>query len=97
MPQVEYVGYFILAAVIVLGLFFTVTKPMKENTKQMTELTLEYKHQREWQKSHEESFNKQVEKNSEKHREIWEHNHEQDKKIQDHEVRIGLLEKKGGG
>lgn len=96
MEQVEYVGYFVLAAGIVISLIFTVTRPMKENTKQMTELTLELKHQREWQTAHEEDFKKQVAKNAEKHKELWAYNDEQDKVIEDHEKRIIKLENKGG-
>lgn len=95
MSQVEYVGYFVLAAVIVVGLFFTVTKPMTENTRQMTELTVELKNQREWQKSHEKEFKEQIAKNSGSHERIWKHNDEQDKTLQDHEKRITILENKG--
>lgn len=96
MEQVEYVGYFVLAAVIVVGLFFTVTKPMTANTKQMTELTVELKYQREWQERHEKEFKEQIVKNSGSHERIWKHNDEQDKIIEDHEKRIIKLENKGG-
>lgn len=46
---------------------------------------------------HEKDFEGQVEKNSEKHREIWEHNKKQDEKIADHEKRIFSLENSKNG
>lgn len=96
MEQVQYVGYFVLAAVIVLGLFFTVAKPLTANTKQMTELTVELKYQRERQEKHEKEFKEQIAKNSGGHERIWKHNDEQDRAIEDHEKRITILEQKGG-
>ena len=42
----------------------------------------------------EDDFNAKCKHNSESHKKIWEHNLEQDDRLEDHEVRISLIEEK---
>lgn len=99
MGDYEFLGRAVEAIVLIIGLIFTVSRPLMKNTEQMSNLSLQFKMHSELYDEHVKEFKDQIKKNSEKHEELWKHNHEQDAKIQDHETRIYLLEKldkKGG-
>lgn len=73
--------------IALVGLIASIIKPIISLTKSITELTVvvrELKSDMATQKS----------SSHETHRRIWEHEGEQDKKISDHETRIGRLEGK---
>ena len=74
--------------IALVGLFFTVAKPIINLTNNISKLD----HTCERLDSQFSTFEVN---NKESHRRIWEHNDEQDKAINDHEMRITTLE--GGG
>ena len=74
--------------IALVGLFFTVAKPIINLTNTISKLD----HTCERLDSQFSTFEVN---NKESHRRIWEHNDEQDKAINDHEMRITTLE--GGG
>lgn len=71
--------------VALVGLFLTVGAPVMKLITSITKLTGAV-----------DALQKDVEgltvKNTEAHRRIWEHNDEQDEKLNDHETRIKLME-----
>lgn len=80
--------------VVLVGLFTAICVPMikasNRNTKAMTELTVTMQTLAEKLTSLESN-------NTESHRRLWKHNENQDRTIQDHEIRIVTLEQKGAG
>ena len=78
----------------IVGLFLTVGKPIINLNKTMTTLNINVEHNSNELAELKSDFKSQRENAHESHRRLWEHNTAQDKKIQDHEVRIGILEGK---
>ena len=81
----ELIGMMIVALGTILGVGVTVVKPILSVVKTMTELNESIKNLAD-------KFNMFDVANSEAHKRLWRHNEEQDKKIQDHETRIFLIE-----
>ena len=92
MSEAEMVGAVVLALVTILGLFFTVAKPLAANTRQMTELSMQIKNLSELYDRHEEEFEKQILRNSDAHKRLWNHSVEQDQRLDNHEIRLTKLE-----
>lgn len=72
--------------ITLVGLFFTVGKPIINLNTNITTLTVTVA-------LLEKRFATSETKNSDSHARIWEHNEEQDKTLNDHEQRIGILER----
>ena len=81
----EMVGLIVVSLGTILGVGITVVKPILEVVKSITELN-------ESIKSLTEKFNAFEVNNNNAHKRIWDHNDEQDEKLQDHEIRIKLIE-----
>ncbi len=77
----------VIVIVTLFGLIAAIVKPIVNMTRAMTRLTVVMEQT-------EKSLNKLTTDNTESHRRIWNHNEEQDATINDHEVRIGILEHK---
>jgi len=81
----EFIGMLVASIVLLGSLFFMFYKPLKENTKTMTELTCAIQSQNE-------KVNDFKIVNKEEHEKIWTHEDRQDNEIRDHEKRIWNLE-----
>ena len=81
----ELIGMMIVALGTILGVGVTIVKPILEVVKTMTELNESIKNLTGKVNIFEAS-------NDKAHKRIWDHNDEQDEKIQDHEKRISLIE-----
>lgn len=79
----------VLALVVLIGLIATVVKPMITLTKSITELTGAMREMKE-------DLTGLMVKNTESHRHLWMKNEEQDGRLDDHEIRIRLVEEKKG-
>lgn len=90
MNEAEMIGSVVLVLVIIVGLFFTIYTPMKQNVKAMTELTCTMKLLSDKLTALESN-------NTDSHRRIWDKEDEQDEKLSDHEKRISIMEKIKGG
>ena len=77
----------VIVIVTLFGLIAAIVKPIVNMTRAMTRLTVVMEQT-------EKSLNKLTTDNTESHRRIWNHNEEQDATINDHEVRIGILDHK---
>lgn len=86
----------VTALVALVGLFFTVGKPILSLNRNIVELNLTMKQQGTDIKRNSEELEDQKKHARESHKRLWEHNNEQDETLQDHEHRIGALEHKGG-
>lgn len=73
--------------IALVGLIATIVKPLINLTRSITELTVVV---RELKKD----MADQKTSAHETHRRLWEHETEQDKRLADHETRIGILEGK---
>lgn len=73
--------------VVLVGLIASILKPLINLNSSITKLTVAV-----------ENLQKDVEgmtaKSSEAHRRLWDHNEEQDHKLEDHEIRIQKVEEK---
>lgn len=87
MSQAEIIGYIIMALSALLGLYYTVCKPMLENQKTMTELTCAIKELSKELLSFETS-------NKESHENINKKLDEHDDILRNHETRIYHFENK---
>lgn len=76
-----------------LSIYNPLSKAQKDNTKAMTELTVTMKNVTERLLGFEKDMEHFETKNNESHRRIWTHNADQDKKIEDHETRLQIIEK----
>lgn len=85
MNESEMIGVIVIALGTILGVGVVVVKPMLQVVRSITELN-------ESIKSLAKNFNVFETNNNNSHKRIWEHNDEQDEKIQDHETRIRLIE-----
>lgn len=83
MTMTEYDVILVIGAMFTLGVAI-VTPILKLNTT-ITKL-------RDSIEAHSESQKEYKKKNDESHDKIWDHEHEQDEKIHDHETRIRILE-----
>ena len=83
----EAIGMLIIALGSVLGVGVTVVKPILQVVKSMTELN-------ESIKTLAEKFGKFEVNNHEDHKRIWRHNDKQDEILQEHELRIKLMEER---
>ena len=81
----ELIGMMIVALGTILGVGVTIVKPILEVVKTMTELNESIKNLTG-------KVNLFEAANDKAHKRIWDHNDEQDEKIQDHEKRISLIE-----
>ena len=72
---------------MLIGGIISIVTPIVKLTKSITELTVKV-----------DDFSHQIEQQSvrskEAHKRLWEHNEEQDDKLQEHEIRISNLENK---
>jgi hypothetical protein len=72
---------------VLIGGIVSIVTPIVKLTKSITELTVKV-----------DDFARQIEQQSvrskEAHKRLWEHNEEQDDKLQEHEIRISNLESK---
>ncbi len=78
--------------IALVGLFLTVGKPIINLNKTMTTLNVNVEHNSQELKELKGDFKTQRDSASASHQRLWDHNAQQDKQIQDHETRIGLLE-----
>ena len=81
----EMIGLIIVSLGSIVGLAFTVAKPILDVTKTMTTLNESIKNLTD-------KFSVFEISNLEAHKRIWNHNDEQDELLQDHEIRIKLME-----
>lgn len=92
MEEAKQIGEIIVAAGVIVGLFFTVTKPVIYVTKALAEHSLLLKNFIEAFKNHEMDFKNQVNKNDSEHEEIRKRIRDHDTAIQDHELRLKFIE-----
>ena len=85
MNEAEAIGLVALALVVLVGLFFTIYSPMKQNVKAMTELTCTMR-------TLSDKLTVLETNNTDSHRRLWSKQEEQDGKLSDHETRIVCLE-----
>lgn len=85
MGNSEVIGMIVIALGSILSVGVIIVKPMLQTVKIMTELN-------ESIKTLTEKFNKFEVNNHDDHKRIWNHNEEQDEKLQDHEKRIWVIE-----
>lgn len=83
----EMIGLIIVSLGSIVGLAFTVAKPILDVTKTMTTLNESIKNLTD-------KFAVFEISNLEAHKRIWSHNEEQDEQLQDHEFRIKLMEER---
>lgn len=77
------------AVVIGLGALIALAKPLRDNTRAMTENTEQIRHLTDQQKRYEDH-------NSDGHKRLWEHNCKQDERLNQHDLILRDLENKGG-
>ena len=76
-----------LGIVALVGFMITIISPLMKLSKTMTELNVNMQNLNQ-------AMNTLTSNNTESHRRIWEHNEEQDSKIENHEKRITKIETK---
>lgn len=79
--------------IALVGLFFTVGKPIINLNSNITMLNANIKHNSDELNEQKEVLKEQRKSAHESHTALWRKNNEQDATIQDHEVRISVLEK----
>ncbi len=87
MNESEMIGLIVISMGTILGVGVIVVKPILQVVKSITELN-------ESIKTLSEKFSVFEVSNLEAHKRIWNHNDEQDEKIQDHEKRLSIIENK---
>lgn len=80
--------------IALVGLFFTVGKPVINLNNTMTTLNVNVEHNSQELAELKGDFKSQRTSAHESHTKLWEHNTKQDKTLQDHETRLGILEHK---
>ena len=85
MSEAEIVGSIALGLVALVGLYFAIYSPMKQNVQAMTELTCTMRSLTERLVALESN-------NTDSHRRLWDKEDEQDDKLAEHEKRIALIE-----
>lgn len=73
--------------IALVGLFATMVKPIITLTKTITRLTVVVERLENGQREQKDSAHTA-------HQKLWEHNDKQDQRLDDHELRIGILEHK---
>lgn len=101
MPESEFLGRLIEALVVIVGLFFTIIKPLMKNTEAMTNLnaTMNLLSERIGEnkqdlKEHEQEFEEYKEKVKTSQKRQWDVIDNHGEKLIDHEHRLQLVEKK---
>lgn len=84
----------VTVVIALVGLFLTVGTPILKLNSNIVRLNASIDALREKTDRNEAELKDQKIHASESHRRIWEHNEEQDKRLSEHERRIGDLEKK---
>lgn len=85
MEQAQFAGMLVICGGLLISMIAAIAKPIKENTKAMTENTEQIKNLTKNQESYEKH-------NHDSHQRLWDHSTDQDIKITDHETRISNLE-----
>lgn len=80
--------------IALVGLFLTVGKPILNLNNNIVKLNMSLDALRERTERHEKDLTEQKSHSHEAHQRLWEHNDQQDEKLNDHEARIGILEGK---
>lgn len=80
--------------IALVGLFFTVGKPIIDLNNNITLLNANVAQNNKELKEQKEELKEQKHNASKSHGELWDKNEEQDKVLQDHETRIQILELK---
>lgn len=93
MSESEIMWTVVLALVTLIGLFFTVGKPILKLNSTLTVLTARMDSIEKDAKDQENALKEQKLHAHESHRRLWDHNGKQDEQLRDHEHRIGALEK----
>lgn len=97
MSETEFIGMLVLALASLLGLFKLVMQPlikaMTDLTKNITTLNLSVENLQGEFEGMKKQLNENAEHSRDSRRKLWEHNEVQDRKIEDHEKRIYLIEK----
>lgn len=78
--------------IALIGLFVTVGKPMLSLNKNITSLNVNIEHNSKEIAELKTDLKKQNVDAHNSHQRLWDHNHLQDKQLQEHEVRLGKLE-----
>ena len=102
MSDSEFLGMFVSAIVVLVGLGISIIKPITDNTKAMTELnagieglTKEVKAQKEELEEHKRDFERYKEKVRESQKRQWDKIDEQGETLQKHEWILNEKEKGG--
>lgn len=82
--------------VTLVGLFFTIGKPIIKLNQSITTLNVTLANQEKRIDGHDKAFEKQQQKAKESHDKLWAHNEKQDEMLTDHEKRIFSLEHDNG-
>lgn len=85
MSETEMIGLIVVSMGTILGVGVVVVKPILQVVKSITELNESIKNLTG-------KVNIFEAANDKAHKRIWDHNDEQDEKIQDHEKRLSLIE-----
>lgn len=93
MNESEIMWTVVLGLGTLIGLFLTVGKPILKLNNTLTVLTSRMDVIEKESKEHGTDLKEQKLHAHESHQRLWDHNKEQDKQIQDHEQRLGILEK----
>lgn len=101
MPESEFLGRLIEALVVIVGLFFTIVKPLMKNTEAMTnlnatmnQLSERISENKQDLKEHEQEFEEYKEKVRTSQKRQWDVIDNHGEKLIDHEHRLQLVEKK---
>lgn len=101
MPESEFLGRLIEALVVIVGLFFTIVKPLMKNTEAMTnlnatmnQLSERISENKQDLKEHEQDFEEYKEKVRTSQKRQWDAIDSHGEKLIDHEHRLQLVEKK---
>ena len=80
--------------IALIGLFFTVGKPVISLNKNITMLNMSVERNNARLDKQEKAIEKQQQAAHDSHQKLWDHNTRQDMQISDHETRISVLEQK---
>lgn len=90
--NVEWIVVTVIIALV--GLFMTVGKPIISLNNNITLLNASIKQNSKEIAEQKQSLKEQKNHAHESHQKLWAHNAEQDKQLNDHELRLGILEQK---
>lgn len=83
----------VLTLTTLIGLFFTVGKPILNLNKNITTLNINIEHNNKELEEQKLELQRQRTDARSSHERLWEHNDKQDEQLRDHEQRLGRLEK----